>query len=124
MDRKLMILGAGLLLVSCTNDNMETPVGPVPNDLEKNSEEVVKAKERVDILLTSEEKLIVDAQNDFAFRFFKEAAALAKGSEKEVLVSPLSVELMVSMFANGVTGEAGEEMVNILMPGCKTNLMK
>lgn len=56
------------------------------------------------IELNTAEQTAVDAQTDFAFRLYA-AQAESEKEEKNVIVSPMSVTLSLSMFANGTEGD-------------------
>ena len=64
---------------------------------------------RHDISLTNEEKQLVESNNDFAFRLFREA----RGEENTIL-SPLSITYALGMLNNGAAGQTQQEINNVL----------
>ena len=64
---------------------------------------------RHDISLTDEERQLVESNNDFAFRLFREARG-----EKSNILSPLSITYALGMLNNGATGQTQQEINNVL----------
>ncbi|MDE6576656.1 MAG: serpin family protein [Muribaculaceae bacterium] len=103
------VLSLATCLTSCSNSEDEP--NPKPNP-EPSPEEFV-LKERQDISLTEIQKQGISMQNDFAFRLFK---AHSKDNNDNSLISPLSVEMCVSMAANGASDNVRDEILNVLLP--------
>ena len=66
---------------------------------------------RKDISLTSEERKLVEGNNDFAFRLFQKA----RGNESSIM-SPLSITYALGMLNNGAAGQTQQEINTVL--GC------
>lgn len=85
-------------LAACQND--ENPSKPEP-------------KPRKDISLTRVEQSLLDANTDFAFRFFSQVCN-TEDEKPNVFVSPLSASLCLSMITNGASGNTLTEMQDVL----------
>ena len=86
------------ILAACQND--ENPSKPEP-------------KPRKDISLTRVEQSLLDANTDFAFRFFSQVCN-TEDEKPNVFVSPLSASLCLSMITNGASGNTLTEMQDVL----------
>lgn len=86
------------ILAACQND--ENPSQP-------------ELKPRRDISLTSVEQSLLDANTDFAFRFFGQVCS-TEDEKPNVFVSPLSASLCLSMITNGASGNTLAEMQDVL----------
>lgn len=86
------------ILAACQND--EDPSKPEP-------------KPRKDISLTRVEQSLLDANTDFAFRFFSQVCN-TEDEKPNVFVSPLSASLCLSMITNGASGNTLTEMQDVL----------
>jgi serine protease inhibitor len=64
---------------------------------------------RHDISLSAEEKQLVESNNDFAFRLFREAR-----DEKSSIMSPLSITYALGMLNNGAAGKTQQEINDVL----------
>lgn len=97
---------AAMFITSCSN-NEEPGITERPK------------KERKDIVLSRGEQEMVDSHAKFAFDFFKELNSQKSGENKNMLVSPLSVTIDLSIFANAVDDESYGEFLELmnLAPG-------
>ena len=86
------------ILAACQND--ENPSKPEP-------------KPRKDISLTRVEQSLLDANTDFAFRFFSQVCN-TEDEKPNIFVSPLSASLCLSMITNGASGNTLTEMQDVL----------
>lgn len=86
------------ILAACQND--ENPSKPEP-------------KPRKDISLTRVEQSLLDANTDFAFRFFSQVCN-TEDEKPNVFVSPLIASLCLSMITNGASGNTLTEMQDVL----------
>ncbi len=89
----LLMLLMSLLLLQCSK-NPVTPDNPPPREL------------------TSAEKSLVESDNKFGLKLFREICAEEK--ESNVFISPLSVSMALGMTYNGANGETQEAMQNAL----------
>ena len=64
---------------------------------------------RHDISLSDEEQQLVESNNDFAFRLFREAR-----DEKSCILSPLSITYALGMLNNGAAGKTQQEINDVL----------
>lgn len=64
---------------------------------------------RHDINLTTEERKLVDSNNDFAFNLFRKA----RGEESSIM-SPLSITYALGMLNNGAAGQTQQEINEVL----------
>ena len=64
---------------------------------------------RHDISLSDEEQQLVESNNDFAFRLFREAR-----DEKSCILSPLSITYALGMLSNGAAGKTQQEINDVL----------
>ena len=67
-----------------------------------------------EILLTDDEKQLVESNNDFAFRLFRQA----RKETDNLILSPLSITYALGMLNNGAAGQTQEEINTVL--GFKT----
>jgi serpin B len=63
--------------------------------------------------LTDKQKQLINTSNAFGFEFFKKVSENS-GSEKNMMVSPLSVSMALGMTRNGAAGSTLEAMTNTL----------
>ncbi len=96
---QLLLLGIGMLLVSC-------------------AEHVVSPPERVIRELTVAEKRLVETDNKFGFKLFREI--VRQEQNKNVFVSPLSVSMALGMTYNGANGSTEAAMRQTLEFGDMT----
>ena len=68
--------------------------------------------ERVPIVLSRSQQEIVNQGNGFAFDFFRELCKLEK--DKEVFISPFSLQAAFCMLCNGAKGETYTQIVNAM----------
>lgn len=78
----------------------------------QNSVESISDNNRVEILLTRSEAEIVSNQNKFAFKFYN---TIPK-NDQNVVISPLSASIDLSMLANIATESYRREIVELLSP--------
>ncbi|MGD9402802.1 MAG: serpin family protein [bacterium] len=64
-------------------------------------------------LLTEAEQQVVDSDNAFGLKLFREIAAAGK-SDDNIFISPLSVSMALGMTANGAAGTTLEAMMNTM----------
>jgi len=90
-----MILAAALALVaSCDKSG---------NDLKNNP--------RKDIELTTKQSLMVETGNSFAFNFIDKVEA---ASDKDYIISPLSMQFLLGMILDGAEGQTAREISEVL----------
>ncbi len=88
--------------------------------IEISSEFIIESEENINInLYSSVPEKVLDAQINFASELLKEA--YRQNGDKNLLISPLSVQLALTMSANGAKGETYSEMQNLL---CNELLLK
>jgi len=90
------LLMATTVFLSCKKDNDRTPLGTGK-----------------DLVLTAEEQLQVTADNKFNFKLFKQLAANTE-EDKNLIFSPLSITMVLSMTSNGAQGASLDEMRQVL----------
>lgn len=78
----------------------------------KTSDEVLPS-EPVPIDLSSTQIALIESENDFAFDLFNKVATSSQGGEN-IIISPLSVSIALSMTLNGADGATGEAMKDAL----------
>lgn len=107
--RTKLLLFAGMLAftLSCQDDNEVQIPEPEPGE-----EELARIP-RKDIQLSEEEKLLPEATNTFAFNLLKTVYA-NEDADKNILLSPLSANLALSMLNNGAVGKTQEEIQQAL----------
>ena len=103
------MLATGCMFTGCSNDDE----APYPSPTPQPEEEPFVLKQRQDIVLNSLQKDGLRAQNDFAFRLFNIDVA---STDKNSLLSPLSITQCISMAANGASEEVRDEIVGNFLP--------
>ena len=101
--KKMMMLSVALLLAGC---DLSDPFKNNNND---------SGKDRIicPVIFTTEEEVVSDASNDFAFRFFEAVdSTMPKGAN--YVVSPYSAQVALAMAMNGADGSTFEQMRNVL----------
>ena len=99
MKQLIYVVFAVLLLASCSSDEpTQAPAIPTPAE---------------PIELSRSEQEIIDAQKDFAIDFFKKVYGQELPNHN-ILVSPLSMSMALSMASNGAEGETLAEIANVL----------
>lgn len=68
--------------------------------------------ERVPITLTKSQQAVVTAGNSFAFDFFRELSKIE--ADKEIFISPFSLQAAFCMLCNGAKGETYTQIVNAM----------
>ena len=114
----ISLCASTFVFFSCTND--DEPQLPEPEVVE---EEIVPADEpkveepqsrgAVPIVFAGNERDINNRLNDFAWRLFREAYAQKKAKDN-ILLSPLSLEIALGMFQNGLVEEDQQEMLKTM----------
>lgn len=93
----LFILTTMMVLMGCTSEDS-------PN---------ASPKKRVDIELSRSEKVMVNENVDFSFRFFQQVNQSAANTPN-LMVSPFSVSMALAMLANGADGNTLAEIKDVL----------
>lgn len=89
---------------------------------DKKSDEVY-ATDPVTINLTSEQIRLIESENKFAFDIFKETLGSSELS-KNIVISPLSISIALSMTLNGASGSTRESMFEALrINGINTEIL-
>lgn len=78
-----------------------------------NGDDVPRKKDRTDIPLTKSEQALADAGNDFAFSLFRQVSS-SHAQPANIILSPISVNYMMSMLNNGAAGKTEEEIARTL----------
>jgi serine protease inhibitor len=92
----LPALSLAIIFLSCSKDPVEIlPVDPVP------------------INLTTDQVSLIESENSFAFDIFKQVAESSSVSEN-LIISPLSISVALSMTLNGAEGSTREAMLQAL----------
>lgn len=91
----ILLSTAALLLFSCKKDSEIVKIDPVP------------------INLTADQVALVDSGNSFAIDIFKKVAE-AEQPSKNLVISPLSISIALSMTLNGANGETRSGMIEAL----------
>lgn len=73
--------------------------------------------EPVNIDLTADQITLVKSGNDFAFDIFRK---VSESAESNVIISPLSISVALSMAVNGANSETRSAMLNALRTGSET----
>jgi serpin B len=73
--------------------------------------------EPVNIDLTSDQLTLVRSGNDFAFDIFRR---VSQNAESNIIISPLSISVALSMAVNGANNETRTAMLNALLTGSET----
>ena len=97
-NRVLMLVMLAIIFCCCTAED------------DGNHKKMVPI-ERVDINLTHEQESFVIRGNSFAHNTFAELANREKGS---FMISPLSIEYVLSIICNGAKGDTQAEILNVL----------
>lgn len=97
----IMALG---VLAGCSDD-------PSPK-----GQEVEPTGEPVEITLTAAESRAAEATADFAYDFFAQMS-LSEAADKNMVCSPASASILLSMLANGTAGDCRGEIIDVL--GCE-----
>lgn len=111
---------ATLGLTSCESDDHE-PLLPVQEEIvppeepkvEEPKSEEPQSRGAVPITFAGNERAINNRLNDFAWRLFSEAYAQKKAKDN-ILLSPLSLEIALGMFQNGLVPEDQLEMLKTM----------
>ena len=103
INRTRLMICAGLLAVTSMltircNDN-QTPIEPDPSVFKE-------------IPLTPQEESAIQSSNAFAFTIFDKINA--DESEKNIIMSPLSISYALSMLLNGAEGETQQQIIDVL----------
>ena len=95
----LFWIWAGILLAGCDSITPENPGKPVP------------------IVLTKSQTVIMEKGNDFAFKLLRECHKEFAGDN--LFLSPMGVNIVSSMLANGAEGQTYKEIVEAIgLQGC------
>jgi serpin B len=73
--------------------------------------------EPVNINLTADQITLIQSGNDFAFDIFRK---VSQNEESNIIISPLSISVALSMAVNGADGETRTSMLNTLKTGSET----
>lgn len=92
------------VLAGCSDD-------PAPK-----GQEVEPTGEPVEITLTAAESRAAEATTDFAYDFFAQMSA-DQAADKNMVCSPASAGILLSMLANGTAGDCRDEIIEVL--GCE-----
>ncbi|WP_301202206.1 serpin family protein [uncultured Parabacteroides sp.] len=79
----------------------------------ENGDDIPRKKDRTDIPLTKSEQTLADAGNDFAFSLLREVSS-SHAQPSNIILSPISVNYMMSMLNNGAAGETAAEIARTL----------
>lgn len=79
-------------------------------------QEVEPTGEPVEITLTAAESRAAEATADFAYDFFAQMS-LSEAADKNMVCSPASAGILLSMLANGTAGDCRGEIIEVL--GCE-----
>ncbi len=109
---------ATLGFTSCENDEPQLPVQEeiVPEEepkVEEPKSEEPQSRGAIPIPLEGKQNAINNKLNDFAWRLFSEAYA-KKTEPANILLSPLSLEVALAMFQNGLVPEDQLEMLKTM----------
>ena len=91
------------------NGNEEEPVPSILKDR-------TYKKVREDISLTGKEKALSKSQIEFSFSVIEEFEKDGDNKRDNFIISPFSVHQCLSMLANGLSEEAGKDILKILLP--------
>lgn len=98
----LFMIGlVSLLSVSCNSDNEPGYIGR-------------PTKERQDIILTRSEQAMVDGHAKFGFDFFREYNKLNSENEGNMIVSPLSLAIDLSILANAIDDDSYVDFLKLM----------
>jgi len=90
------LLGISIMTFSCKKEKTDNTPG-----------------EFKQVNLTEKQKHLINTSNSFGFDFFKKVNEIS-GSDKNLMVSPLSVSMALGMTRNGAAGSTLEAMTNTL----------
>jgi serine protease inhibitor len=97
---RLLALSLVLSLTQCQTENIETPgPDPYPGSFDCKSQ-------------PADLQPVAGAQNEFGFKLFKKLHAA--GADKNLFISPLSIETAFGMLLNGAKGETYTQMLDVL----------
>ena len=118
---KLLFVSVVMLATACSSSDEpeikvpkpESPKTEEPTEGPTKDPVVVEPKTRVDVSLTAEGSRINDAVNQFSLKFFK---TLYQHQEEgsNMMMSPFSAEVALSMAANGARGMTLDEMLTAM----------
>lgn len=91
LSRLIIMISVILFFSTCKKDETEVSLNPKK------------------IVLTAEQSQLVDASNEFGFKMLNKVA-MDEPDGKNVLISPLSIELALSMALNGAMGATNDAM--------------
>lgn len=74
-----------------------------------NGDDIPRKKDRKDIPLTKSEQALAETSNDFAFSLFRQVSG-SQSQPGNIILSPISVNYMMSMLNNGAAGKTAEEI--------------
>jgi serpin B len=113
MKTKMIVLMmfAVVYFTACSSDDLPNETGETPNIPTNTDGEnpVEPVKPRQDIVLTEMEQTIAAGNNAFAFELLRTATADAAANDN-LLLSPLSLTLALTMLDNGADGVTHEEI--------------
>ena len=115
MKPNFIVLFLLIILLACQSDS--DVVAPES----KGGESAPPLIPRQNIELTSVEKQLSESSNTFAFNLLKTVYADKDEKDKNILISPLSATLALSMLNNGAVGATGEEIRQTLGFGDVSN---
>lgn len=94
----------------------------INNSCNKKADEAIIA-DPVPINLTSEQTRLIESENKFAFDIFIETLKSSELS-KNIIISPLSISVALSMTLNGANGSTREAMLEALrIKGISTDII-
>lgn len=106
---KAIIIGLGAIAIAaCSESVADDPQQPTPPAEETPD----KPAADTPIVLSRAESEIITKQNSFASNFFKQASILKP--EGNMMLSPLSVSMTMSMIANAAASETRSEILDVL----------
>lgn len=115
MKKLFLLFGAVMLIASCSDDPQQEgkQEEPTPEPVVDVVQEVIPG---VDISLTSAESVAASAQKAFEYDFFA-AMSSVHGTRSNMVCSPASASVLLSMLANASTDKARAEILSTL--GCE-----
>lgn len=103
------------LIVSCSSDNEPLPDTPVE---EEEIDDPVKEEERraplVEIVLDESEAICVSNINEFGAKMWDALVVNSELGNRNIIFSPLSIEMMLGMLANGADGATLAQIQGII----------
>lgn len=109
--KTFLLIAVGLIMEACSSDLPDAGIDETQDPVGK---EEIAMKVREDIYLSATESEIIKMQSDFAFKLFGAKEKSNTSKNENTVISPLSVNLCMSMLMNGATGEAKNELKNVL----------